>query len=174
MTTALLFTHVPSVVGELLLTSDGSALTGLWLQPEPAPEILDAGEHDAAWFTDVADQLDEYFDGRRTRFDLPLAPHGTAFQESIWEALMEIPYGTTTTYGEVARRVGRPGAARAVGLASGRNPIPIIIPCHRVIGATGRLTGYGGGLERKQLLLDLEARHDRPAAGTTQQLALPT
>jgi methylated-DNA-[protein]-cysteine S-methyltransferase len=161
MTAAVLFTHIPSPVGELVLTSDGSALTGLWLHPDRAAAVTAAGAHDPPWFAEVTGQLDAYFRGRLTRFDVPLAPDGTGFQQAVWAALQDIPYGTTTSYGEIARRVGRPGAARAVGLASGRNPIPIIIPCHRVIGASGRLTGYGGGLERKQVLLDLEAGRRR-------------
>jgi methylated-DNA-[protein]-cysteine S-methyltransferase len=101
-------------------------------------------------------QLDEYFAGRRTRFELPLAAVGSAFQHRVWEALLAIPYGETTSYGALAAEVGAPGAARAVGLANGSNPIPIVVPCHRVIGASGKLTGYGGGLERKRALLDLE------------------
>ncbi len=105
----------------------------------------------------ACDQLGEYFAGRRTDFDLPLAPHGTAFQLRVWAELRSIPYGQTVSYGELARRVGRPRAARAVGAANGANPIPIIVPCHRVIGADGSLTGFGGGLAIKARLLALES-----------------
>ena len=107
---------------------------------------------------DLESQLREYFSGRRTTFDFPLAPKGTPFQLAVWSALLEIPYGDTTTYAELARRIGRPNAVRAVGAANGANPIPVIIPCHRVIGSNGTLTGYGGGIERKQWLLALEGR----------------
>jgi len=110
-------------------------------------------EHDA-----VVAQLSEYFAGTRKTFDLELAPRGTPFQLDVWKALCEVPYGETITYAELARRVGRPAAVRAVGAANGANPIPIIVPCHRVIGSNGTLTGYGGGIERKQFLLALEGR----------------
>ena len=106
----------------------------------------------------VAAQLREYFSGERTAFDVELAPRGTSFQLAVWEALREIPYGETITYAELARRIGRPSAVRAVGAANGANPIPLIVPCHRVIGSNGTLTGYGGGIERKQFLLALEGR----------------
>lgn len=109
----------------------------------------------------VAAQLTEYFAGTRQSFDLPLAFEGTEFQRAVWTALLDIPYGTTTTYAELARRIGRPAAVRAVGAANGANPIPIIVPCHRVIGSNGTLTGYGGGLPRKQQLLALETRGTR-------------
>jgi methylated-DNA-[protein]-cysteine S-methyltransferase len=102
-------------------------------------------------------QLTAYFAGELERFELPLAPRGTAFQRRVWESLRAIPYGTTTTYAELAAALGRPSACRAVGAANGRNPLPVIVPCHRVIGAAGALTGYGGGLERKRRLLALEA-----------------
>jgi methylated-DNA-[protein]-cysteine S-methyltransferase len=101
-------------------------------------------------------QLDEYFAGTRREFDLRLAPQGSEFQRRVWDALREIPYGETESYGELAARIGRPGSARAVGAANGQNPICVVVPCHRVIGAGGSLTGYAGGLERKRLLLDLE------------------
>jgi methylated-DNA-[protein]-cysteine S-methyltransferase len=107
-------------------------------------------------FNDVVTQLAEYFDGRRRQFDLPLAPEGTPFQQSVWRALLDIPYGETISYGELATRIGRRSASRAVGLANGSNPLPIVIPCHRVIGASGKLTGYGGGLAIKDQLLALE------------------
>ena len=146
---------VDSPVGPLLLTSDGDALT----------RLLFGGPPEAAWRTDpcpvlerARDQLAEYFTGQRHDFDLPLEPAGTPFQLRVWEALREIPYARTWSYAQLATRVGSPGASRAVGLANGRNPICIVVPCHRVIGADGSLTGYGGGLDRKRLLLDLERR----------------
>src|SRR5205085_9923425 len=105
-----------------------------------------------------ARQLREFFAGERTAFELPLRPAGTPFQRAVWDALLEVPYGETTGYGALAQRLGRPGAARAVGLANARNPLAIVVPCHRVVGASGALTGYAGGLERKRFLLELEAR----------------
>jgi methylated-DNA-[protein]-cysteine S-methyltransferase len=111
------------------------------------------GSHNA-----LGDQLREYFSGQRKIFDFPLAPKGTPFQLAVWNALLQIPYGDTVTYAELARRIGKPSAVRAVGAANGANPIPVIIPCHRVIGSNGTLTGYGGGIERKQWLLALEGR----------------
>jgi methylated-DNA-[protein]-cysteine S-methyltransferase len=119
-------------------------------------------EHAPGAFADASEQLSEYFAGERTSFDVPLVLNGAPFQERAWRALQEIPYGETISYGEQARRIGRPSAARAVGMANGRNPIAVIVPCHRVIGANGTLTGYGGGIERKRLLLDLEARASAP------------
>ncbi|HEV7766715.1 MAG TPA: methylated-DNA--[protein]-cysteine S-methyltransferase [Thermoanaerobaculia bacterium] len=106
----------------------------------------------------VIDQLNDYFSGKRKTFELTLAPRGTPFQLAVWNALLEIPYGDTISYAELARRIGKPSAVRAVGAANGANPIPVIIPCHRVIGSNGSLTGYGGGIERKQWLLALEGR----------------
>jgi methylated-DNA-[protein]-cysteine S-methyltransferase len=152
------FTTVASPVGELLLTSDGDALTGILLPrpgraQAPRPEWL----RDDAPFRETREQLDAYFAGDRQTFDLPLRPEGTAFQLQVWRELCNIPYGATISYAELARRVGRPGAARAVGAANGRNPLPIVVPCHRVIGADGTLTGYGGGLECKRRLLEHEA-----------------
>jgi methylated-DNA-[protein]-cysteine S-methyltransferase len=114
----------------------------------------------------VVDQLDGYFCGNLTRFDHPLDPVGTEFQLKVWRALCRIPYGETRAYGQIARAIGQPGAARAVGLANNHNPLPIVVPCHRVIGADGSLTGYGGGLPRKRKLLDLEARFALPAGRT--------
>jgi methylated-DNA-[protein]-cysteine S-methyltransferase len=150
------WTSVDSPVGELLLTSDGTSLTRLLFSPftvdqgwspEPCP-VLDEAER----------QLGEYFVGERTAFELPLAPSGTDFQLRVWEALRDIPYAETINYGQLALRIGNIKASRAVGLANGRNPISIVVPCHRVIGANGSLTGYGGGLDRKRTLLDLERR----------------
>lgn len=122
------------------------------------------GHQDDAWvvdrapFRDAIEQLKAYFAGKLTVFNLTLAPEGTPFQQSVWRALLDIPYGETTSYGVVAKRIGKPSAIRAVGAANGANPIPIVIPCHRVIGRNGKLTGFGGGLPRKELLLKLESR----------------
>ena len=150
-------TTISSPIGDLLLVGDGAALTGLYMQDGPRPKPLDpAWVEDPAAFGTVERQLGEYFAGERTAFDLDLAPAGTAFQLRVWAALREIPYGTTTSYGELAARLGSPSASRAVGLANGRNPISVIVPCHRVVGADGSLTGFGGGVERKRTLLDLE------------------
>ena len=106
---------------------------------------------------EAAGQLSAYFAGERREFDLPLAPRGTPFQREVWAAVAAVPYGETATYAQIAAAVGRPSACRAVGAANGRNPVPVIVPCHRIIGAAGALTGYGGGLDRKRSLLDLEA-----------------
>jgi methylated-DNA-[protein]-cysteine S-methyltransferase len=153
-----LFATVSSPIGELLLTGDGHALSGLWMQDAGRPKRPGAGwRRDDAAFAAVRGQLAEYFAGGRTAFDLPLRMEGTPFQQRVWAALREIDYGETTTYGALARGLGAPGAARAIGLANGRNPIAVIVPCHRVIGADGSLTGFGGGLERKRLLLELES-----------------
>jgi methylated-DNA-[protein]-cysteine S-methyltransferase len=148
-----LYDTIESPLGELLLVGDGRALTGVHMDGAPAADW----ERDHAALREAADQLRAYFAGELREFDLPLAPHGTPFQQVVWAALREIPYGETITYAELAAAVGRAGAARAVGAANGRNPISIVVPCHRVIGTGGALTGYGGGLRRKRLLLDLEA-----------------
>jgi methylated-DNA-[protein]-cysteine S-methyltransferase len=154
----VLYTSFDSPIGELLAIGDGRALHGLYMQE--GRTAIDVG---AEWqpadepFDEVRAQLADYFAGRRSNFDLPLAIAGSPFQRRVWRALQEIPYGETTSYGEIARRVGVPSAPRAVGVANGQNPVAVIVPCHRVIGADGSLTGYGGGLERKRLLLELEA-----------------
>ena len=155
----MIYTTIGSPLGELLLTSDGEALTGLHMQEgrrpaEPAP----GAEREPSAFGDAETQLRQYFAGEGTQFDLVLDERaGTPFQREVWNALREIPYGQTASYLELAERVGRPTAVRAVGAANGRNPISVIVPCHRVIGSTGSLTGYGGGVARKRLLLELEA-----------------
>jgi methylated-DNA-[protein]-cysteine S-methyltransferase len=147
-----------SPVGELLLVGDGEQLSRLvFAGAEPASAIAPASKRSRGAFAEARTQLAEYFEGTRQSFDLPLRPTGTAFQQSAWRALAEIPYGTTRSYGEQAARLGRPRAARAVGAANGRNPIPIIVPCHRLVGHDGELTGFGGGLERKRHLLEHEA-----------------
>jgi len=151
---------VESPVGPLTLIARDGLLNGLHMQDQRhAPTPSQEWQRDNDGFEDVVAQLDAYFAGTLTEFDLPLAMAGTDFQRRVWAALREIPYGETISYGELARRVGSPGAARAVGLANGRNPVGIIVPCHRVIGADGSLTGYGGGLPRKVWLLEHEAAH---------------
>ena len=161
----MFYTYYDSPVQPLLLTSDGTALTGLFMvEHRHGPEVgADWREQaDAPPFAETARQLTAYFAGGLTEFDLPLAPQGTDFQRRVWQELRRIPYGTTLSYGELARRLGSPNASRAVGLANGRNPISIVVPCHRVIGANGKLVGYGGGLSRKEILLSLEAGAMRP------------
>ncbi|CAN5652483.1 methylated-DNA--[protein]-cysteine S-methyltransferase [soil metagenome] len=148
-------TTVTSPVGDLSLCSDGEALTGLYLPNHPVPDPTE-GRGDTGPFADALAQLDEYFAGERTEFDLALDTGGTPFQQEVWAGLRRIPHGETMSYGELAEHLGRPGASRAVGSANGRNPIPIIIPCHRVIAADGTLGGYGGGLACKTQLLALE------------------
>jgi methylated-DNA-[protein]-cysteine S-methyltransferase len=144
-----------SPIGRLSLYSDAQALTGLYMEKrEPEGDTL-PGEDIAALQT-AARQLDEYFAGARRDFNLAVAPQGTIFQRKVWEQLQGIRCGETMSYGQLAKRMLQPGASRAVGLANGRNPVSIVIPCHRVIGADGSLTGYGGGLERKQWLLQHE------------------
>jgi len=155
--TARLYTTVDSPIGELLLTGDGHALHGLYMQAGRPKRIRPEWERSDDPFAAVAEQLAEYFAGERREFDVALVLNGPPFQRQAWHALREIPYGETVSYGEQARRIGQPDAARAVGAANGQNPIAVIVPCHRVIGADGSLTGFGGGLERKRLLLDLEA-----------------
>jgi methylated-DNA-[protein]-cysteine S-methyltransferase len=158
VTSPIHYTRTESPIGELLLIGDEHALHGLHMQDGPGPARIDPrwAESDEP-FGEALAQLGEYFEGRRREFELRLAPSGTPFQLRVWSALREIPYGRTASYGEIARKVGVPSAPRAIGVANGLNPIGVIVPCHRVIGADGSLTGYGGGLERKRLLLDLEA-----------------
>jgi len=149
------YCHLQSPIGRLLLTSDGTALTGLYMEPSRKSQSTDGWAEDgtAQPLAAAVRQLTEYFAGTRRKFDMPLRMQGTAFQQRVWRELTEIPYGETWSYGELARRIGKPSASRAVGLANGRNPISLIVPCHRVIGADGTLTGYGGGLPRKRWLL---------------------
>jgi methylated-DNA-[protein]-cysteine S-methyltransferase len=149
-------TIVPSPIGDLLLTGNGHALTGLYMSPHKGGPVGDHASDGGSFFDDVIAQLHSYFAGERTTFDVVLRPTGTPFQLRVWAELSRIPYGETISYGELARRVDSPSAFRAVGQANGRNPISVIVPCHRVIGANGSLAGYGGGPERKRFLLDLE------------------
>ena len=154
-------TVVPSPIGPLTVVREDDELVRLAMSP-PArldPEALGARSDEG--FDDVVRQLNEYFAAERTAFDLPLRPIGSDFELAVWDQLTHIPYGATRTYGYVAKAVGEPGGAQAVGAANGRNPLAIVVPCHRVIGADGSLVGFGGGLPRKRFLLDLEQRDDR-------------
>ena len=154
--TTIEFTTMDSPIGELLLISNGHALTGVHTDAD-VDRLGDSVERrDDGVLRAAAAQLEAYFAGNRTGFDVPIEPRGTPFQLRVWRALRDIPYGATVGYGELAGRVGNARAARAVGLANARNPIAVIVPCHRVVGADGSLTGYAGGLERKRRLLDLE------------------
>ena len=162
------FFDIESPIGSLRLVSDGASLTELQLKPEPRRRLSADEWRESPGLRPLsvaAEQLTQYFDGRRRSFELPLAPAGTQFQQRVWQALREIPYGTTWSYGQLAAHIGSAGAARAAGLANNRNPIAIIIPCHRVIGADGSLVGFGGGLDMKQWLL----RHE----GAEAQGSLP-
>jgi methylated-DNA-[protein]-cysteine S-methyltransferase len=166
----LLHRLVDSPVGRILLSADGTGrLTGLhignaletprpWGDGDDDGGTVDNGEGARQLLDNAVAQLGEYFEGRRTTFDVPLATEGSPFQRQVWAQLQQIPFGTTTSYGRLATALGRPGAARGVGHANARNPIAVIIPCHRVIGSSGLLTGYGGGLAAKRHLLDLEAQ----------------
>ncbi|AWZ07276.1 MULTISPECIES: methylated-DNA--[protein]-cysteine S-methyltransferase [unclassified Streptomyces] len=157
-------TVIDSPYGPLTLVATGGVLSGLYMTGQrhrPAEESF--GERVAAGeepFPEVARQLTAYFAGERTSFDLPVRLEGTDFQRSVWEQLVRIPYGKTWSYGELAARLGKPNASRAVGLANGKNPVGIIVPCHRVIGASGSMTGYGGGIDRKVRLLAFESGAD--------------
>jgi len=150
------YATMPSPVGELLLTGSAAGISGVYLpgeQREPEPDWkLDPGR-----FASCRQQLEEYFAGSRHTFSLPLAAPGTEFQQRVWKELLDVGYGTTISYTELARRIGRPNSQRAVGGANGRNPICIIVPCHRVVGAGGARTGYSAGVEAKKWLLDFEA-----------------
>jgi len=153
---------IGSPVGQLKLVARGEALAGVLWEVERANRVNFVGSienRDSVVLNRAGAQLDEYFAGRRRRFDLPLEFAGTSFQKDVWMALLSIPFGVTRSCGDIARQIGRPNAVRAVGAANGRNPISIIAPCHRVIGSTGELTGFAGGMEAKATLLALEARH---------------
>ena len=164
----VIYATMNSPIGRLILLGDGRALTSIFFERD---ERLRSGppkswRADDRGLRDARKQLDEYFAGRRTAFDVPLALRGTPFQMKVWRALLRIPFGATASYGEIAAAIGRPGASRAVGGANHRIPIPIIVPCHRVIGSDGSLTGYGGGEPTKRRLLALEG------VSTPEQLAL--
>jgi methylated-DNA-[protein]-cysteine S-methyltransferase len=150
-------TVMESPVGELTLVADGDALIGLYFDGHRRKPRLDGlGPRDDTGFGEAVRQLREYFAGERTEFDLPLAPRGSEFERQVWALLTKIPHGETRTYGQLAAELGDPGAAQAVGNANGWNPISIVVPCHRVVGASGGLTGYAGGVDRKRFLLSLE------------------
>lgn len=148
----IVFGIVPAPFGELLVAKEDGAVVEIHFRPRDVDGVRD---DDAV--SDVAKQLHEYFRGERQSFDLELAPRGTDFQRLCWSALQHIPYGETRSYSDIAREIGRPAAVRAVGAANGANPIPIVIPCHRVVGSNGSLTGFGGGIETKRWLLALES-----------------
>jgi methylated-DNA-[protein]-cysteine S-methyltransferase len=159
-TSTTITTTLASPIGPLTLSATDGFLTGTYLHEQRhAPTTTSQWSRDDAWFGDVVEQLDQYFAGRLRRFDLPIQMDGTDFQRRVWTQLQGIPYGETISYGELARRVGSPNAWRAVGSANGRNPVAVIVPCHRVIASDGSLGGYGGGLDRKSWLLDHEAAH---------------
>lgn len=153
------YDEMPSPVGTLRLVADAQGLRQLWFERERHPKRMSPQWiRSSAAVAFARQQLEEYFAGTRQVFELPLHPLGTPFQRTVWQELGRIPYGVTISYGELARRIGQPAAVRAVGAANGRNPLPIVLPCHRVIGANGSLTGFGGGLPTKRQLLSLEAR----------------
>jgi methylated-DNA-[protein]-cysteine S-methyltransferase len=164
------YRYVDSPLGRILLVGDGPFVTGVYLE-----EHKRGREPEAAWqkskgddvLAVAAEQLTDYFAGRRRTFDVPIKLQGTPFQQQVWRELVQIPHGQTISYAELARRVGNPAASRAVGSANGRNPISIIVPCHRVIGADGKLTGYAGGVDKKRRLLEWERG---AAAGETEPL----
>jgi methylated-DNA-[protein]-cysteine S-methyltransferase len=151
----------PSPIGELLLTADDDALTGLYTAQDARASATPEGSRDAAPVKGVCAQLDEYFTGTLRAFEATVRPQGTPFQHSVWDRLMLVSYGRTATYLDIAKAIGSPTGSRAVGAANGANPISIIVPCHRVVAASGDLTGYAGGLKTKQWLLDHEAKHAR-------------
>jgi methylated-DNA-[protein]-cysteine S-methyltransferase len=158
----LKFRTIDSPVGPLTLAGKGRRLMHLRMVDQTYEPSHDGWQADDDAFRDVVEQVEAYFAGERTKFDVELDMVGTAFQRRVWAALLTIPYGETRSYGEIARQIGSPGAFRAVGLANGHNPIGIIVPCHRVIGSNGSLTGYGGGLDRKRALLELEKKRSAP------------
>lgn len=167
MTFANAYSLYRSPVGTWLLLSDGDALTGVYPETHAALPDMSGFRRDDHFFTGVIDQLGAYFAGRLTEFTVKLAPQGTGFQRRVWAALQEIPLGATTTYGCLAAHLGAPSASRAVGSANAKNPISIIIPCHRVVGTSGVLTGYAGGLEMKRWLLEHEGSARRALGGVT-------
>ena len=154
----LYYSHMETAIGPLLIAGDENAVHWIVFPKDGRAAPPEAGWVESARgpVGEAMRQLHEYFSGARTSFDLPLAPQGTMFQCAVWRQLSEIPYAQTISYGELAKRVGNPKASRAVGAANGKNPLPIVVPCHRVIGANGTLTGFGGGLPVKQALLELE------------------
>jgi methylated-DNA-[protein]-cysteine S-methyltransferase len=159
MTAQIYYRTMESPIGRLLLTATDAGISGLFMQNHKGGLTPETDwVNDLSRFTDAVSQLEAYFAGELREFQLKLDLHGTPFQVSVWKALLDIPFGETRSYAKLARAIGNPAAVRAVGLANGRNPVSIIVPCHRVIGSDGSLTGYGGGLDRKRFLLDFEAR----------------
>ena len=161
MGSSLIYSDCESPIGKLLLASTERGLCNIWFERHSAKakaSLAPDSHEDRAALRNVIRQLQAYFAGELETFDVALAPEGTPFQQKVWSELLAIPYGETISYGELARRIGNANASRAVGLANGSNPIPIIVPCHRVIGSNGKLTGYGGGLPIKEKLLALEKR----------------
>jgi methylated-DNA-[protein]-cysteine S-methyltransferase len=165
--------RIETPLGTVRIVARGDAIAGVWFDGQKYDAVPDVAWRESPGdplLRDAARQLQEYFAGRRARFDVALAPRGTAFQQSVWRAIAKVPAGRTASYGDLARRIGRPSAVRAVGAAVGRNPLSVVVPCHRIVGSDGSLTGYAGGLERKRSLLALEhvevdAAHDAIAAG---------
>ncbi|AWS40244.1 methylated-DNA--[protein]-cysteine S-methyltransferase [Streptosporangium sp. 'caverna'] len=158
-------TVIPSPLGDLIAVAEDGVLSGLYFERHrrgPKPE--ERGTYSESGFEEVRRQLGEYFAGERTHFELPLAPQGDEFQQQVWQLLREIPFGETRSYGDLARQLGNVSLAQAVGAANARNPLSVIVPCHRVVGADGSLTGYAGGLDRKRFLLDLEEPAEQKAA----------
>ena len=154
------YDHLDTPIGRLLIAGDDAGLRHIGFpRPDQGARIGAGWRRSRARLADAIEQLEAWFAGSRHAFDLALAPEGTPFRKAVWNALVEIPYGETISYGELARRIGDASASRAVGAANGANPLPIIVPCHRVIGANGKLTGFGGGLPTKQWLLEHERRH---------------
>ncbi len=152
----ILYFYFDSPIGKLLLLGKDGIVEELHFPNSTKLQTPDKGLEDEQSFKQVIRQLNEYFQGKRKRFDLKLSPAGTPFQKSVWQQLQNIPFGQTVSYSFIAEKIGNPKASRAVGMANNKNPIPIIIPCHRVLGKDGSLTGYGGGLDTKRFLLDLE------------------
>jgi methylated-DNA-[protein]-cysteine S-methyltransferase len=153
------YCFTPSSLGNVLLVASGDSLCGVYFDDQKYLPAIDPAwreDEDLAVLRVAHSQLDQYFAGSRKVFDLPLAPNGTSFQRAVWNAIAQVPWGETLTYAELASRAGHPGSARAAGAATGRNPLSIIVPCHRIVGSDGSLTGYAGGLDRKQKLLALE------------------
>ncbi len=160
----LYYRWIPSPIGQLFATSDGKRITAIGFSSDPpACDPEPSWQEDHLVFQALNDQLESYFSGQLRVFTLPLAPAGTPFQMKVWQCLRQIPYGQTLSYGQVADRIGKPRASRAVGAACGQNPLSIVVPCHRVVGHTGKLVGFGGGLETKQKLLTLEQHQQVPA-----------
>ena len=170
----IIYARTPSPIGELVLAANGQGLTGLYVPGHQAIDtVISLGTPDESPFGTVIGELDEYWSAKRTDFSVPIAPVGTPFQLAVWKQLRRIPYGGTVSYLDLAKRIGRPSAARAVGSANARNPISILIPCHRVVGSAGSLTGYAGGLDRKRWLLAHEStmKNGKPGKRVESEVA---